>query len=67
MHVIFCFPVAGDVLCPARTISSYKYLFDIFTATHPLGIPQHPEKHMNFDIHVSRLPMEFNTLFDFSS
>jgi len=51
-HAMFRFPVAGGVLGPDGSISSYEYLFDllsIFDATRPLGIPWHPDKCTDFN------------------
>jgi hypothetical protein len=51
-HAMFRFPVAGGVLGPDGTFSSYEYLFDllsVFDATRPLGIPWHPEKCSDFN------------------
>jgi hypothetical protein len=52
-HAMFRFPMAGGVLGPDGSISSYEYLFDllkIFEATQPLGIPWHPDKCLDFDV-----------------
>jgi len=52
-YAMFCFPMAGGVLGPDGSISSYKYLFDllkIFEATQPLGILWHLDKCSDFNV-----------------